>query len=132
MDLQFYASVAATVVQLPFWIVFMDIKQQIMSIDEYLMSMLLFNSVVFYFQSFTAYFLMSLISPITFSVASTAKRAFLIWFSILFFGNNVTLLSAMGTVFVVIGVFLYQRARHKESDERIQLLSQKELDKLPV
>ena len=67
-----------------------------------------------------------------YSVASTAKRAVLIWFSILVFGNNVTLLSAVGTFLVVIGVFLYHRARHKESAERLRLLAEKEMRELNI
>ena len=67
-----------------------------------------------------------------YSVASTAKRAVLIWFSILVFGNSVTLLSAIGTLLVVIGVFLYHRARHKESAERLRLLAEKEMRELNI
>eukprot|EP00795_Rhopilema_esculentum_P006853 gene6853-12450_t len=130
MDLQFYTSVAAVIVQLPFWLFFMDFGDSINGVDRHLVGVLLLNSVLFYFQSFTAYFLMSLISPITFSVASTAKRAVLIWFSVLVFGNSVTVLSAIGTVFVVVGVFLYHRARHKEAAERMRQLAEKEVKQL--
>ena len=110
-----------------------------------MVSMLLFNGVMFYAQSLFAYLLMSLISPVTFryckvcifvitvsnmivfffylvlfsfSVSNTVKRAVLIWFSVLVFGNKVTMLSAFGTCLVVAGVFMYQRARHIESKKR--------------
>ena len=39
------------------------------------------------------------------------KRALLIWLSVLWFGNNVTLLSGLGTLTVTFGVFLYNKAR---------------------
>lgn len=132
MELQFYTSIAATVVQLPFWVIFMDVGNQIQKIDGYLLAMLLFNSVLFYLQSFTAYFLMSLISPITFSVSSTAKRVVSIWFSVLLFGNKITIFSAVGTILVVIGVALYQRARHGEFKERTTRLAEKEMKKITV
>lgn len=48
------------------------------------------------------------------SVCNTVKRAIAIWLSVLVFGNEVTLLSGVGTTVVIIGVFLYNRARHYE------------------
>ena len=67
-----------------------------------------------------------------FSVASTAKRAVLIWFSVLVFGNSVTVLSGVGTALVVIGVFLYHRARHKDAAERMRQISEKEMRELNI
>lgn len=48
-------------------------------------------------------------------MANTAKRAFLITLSILLFGNPITLLSGLGTVFVITGVFLYIKAQQYDS-----------------
>lgn len=45
------------------------------------------------------------------SVANTAKRAFLIWVSVMLFGNEVTMLSGLGTAIVILGVLLYNKAR---------------------
>ena len=50
-----------------------------------------------------------------FSVANTAKRALLIWTSVLIFHNQVTIPSAVGTATVIVGVFLYQQALSFES-----------------
>ena len=44
-----------------------------------------------------------------FSVVNVVKRAFLIWISVLLFGNPVTLLSGLGTTIVTAGVLLYNR-----------------------
>ena len=62
-------------------------------------------------QSVMAYAVMGLISPVTQSVANTLKRALLIWLSILYFGNPVTWLSALGTAVCIAGVFAYNHAR---------------------
>lgn len=139
LELQFYTSVAATVVQMPFWFIFVDISTKFHNVDQYVASMLLFNAVIFYLQSLFAYSLMSLISPVTFSVSNTVKRAGLIWFSILVFGNKVTPLNLFGTFMVLCGVFLYQRARIVEQVKRELKISQELLDhgnkypsKLPV
>ena len=45
------------------------------------------------------------------SVANTAKRAFLIWLSVMLFGNEVTILSGLGTSIVISGVLLYNKAQ---------------------
>ena len=45
------------------------------------------------------------------SVANTLKRALLIWLSVLYFGNAVTWLSALGTGVCICGVFAYNHAR---------------------
>ena len=63
-----------------------------------------------------------------FSVSNTVKRAGLIWFSILVFGNKVTLLNLFGTVLVVAGVFLYQRARMMEQYKRDQMIVEEKLN----
>ncbi|XP_002160887.1 solute carrier family 35 member E2A isoform X1 [Hydra vulgaris] len=115
LELQFYTSVAAAIFQMPLWFLFMDIHSKLNMLDQYMVSMLLFNGFMFYAQSLFAYLLMSLISPVTFSVSNTLKRAVLIWFSVLVFGNKVTMLSALGTFLVVAGVLMYLRARHLES-----------------
>ena len=44
-------------------------------------------------------------------MCNTVKRALLIWLSVLWFGNKVTLLSGLGTLTVTFGVFLYNKAR---------------------
>ena len=98
---------------------------------------LLMNGVFFHGQTISAYYLMDYISPVThrclkalknnvicgliemplhqiilfvLSVANTGKRAFLIWTSILLFGNEVTFLSGLGTFIVILGVLLYNIA----------------------
>ena len=53
-----------------------------------------------------------------FSVANTGKRALLIWLSVLLFGNPVTFLSGLGTVIVILGVLLYNKAT--DIDSRIK------------
>lgn len=44
-------------------------------------------------------------------MANTVKRAFLIWMSIILFGNSITLLSGLGTVIVIAGVVIYNKVK---------------------
>ncbi|XP_034732476.1 solute carrier family 35 member E2A-like [Etheostoma cragini] len=116
LELQFYTSAAAVIMLIPAWVFLLDIpvigksgRSFIFSQDVVLL--LLFDGVLFHLQSVTAYALMGRISPVTFSVASTVKHAMLVWLSILVFNNQITIVSALGTVLVFIGVFLYNKAR---------------------
>ena len=58
-----------------------------------------------------------------FSVANTVKRAFLIWISVILFGNPVTFLSGMGTITVTVGVLLYTKA--KEHDHTLMQIRER-------
>jgi len=44
-------------------------------------------------------------------VANTVKRAFLIWMSIILFGNSITVLSGLGTIIVIAGVVIYNKVK---------------------
>jgi len=47
------------------------------------------------------------------------KRATAIWLSVLVYGNEITLLGGVGTVVVIVGVLLYNKARHYEQQQHL-------------
>lgn len=108
-EMQFYTSVASFVVTVPTMVILVD-SETITSMDLKMLSCLIVNGVFFHCQTIAAYYLMDYISPVTHSVANTGKRAFLIWTSVLLFGNQVTFLSGLGTAIVILGVLLYNIA----------------------
>lgn len=114
-ELQFYTSLASIVVQIPTTFLLVNISEflKTTSYKSYLAFIL--NGIFFHFQSITAYVLMDYINPVTHSVANTVKRAFLIWLSVILFGNPVTLLSGLGTVIVIVGVTLYNKAQQYDT-----------------
>lgn len=119
-ELQFYTSVSSFLLQIPSLIFLVDLShvwQSIRTEDNLLLTYIL-GGLSFHCQSYTEYILLSLISPVTHSVANTAKRAFLIWLSVIIFGNPVTTLSWIGTAFVITGVFLYNKARDISSKNK--------------
>ncbi|XP_033107647.1 solute carrier family 35 member E2A-like [Anneissia japonica] len=118
-ELQFYTSAAAVCLLIPSWYFFLGIPFRNGRPNPTLIVALIMDGFVFHLQSITAYALMGRISPVTHSVANTAKRALLIWLSVIVFNNPVTLLSGLGTVVVVIGVLLYNRARDYEQNHYI-------------
>ncbi|KAL5248365.1 hypothetical protein ACHWQZ_G017522 [Mnemiopsis leidyi] len=109
-ELQFYTSLSATCLQIPLWIL------TEMALPQWAdLPLLLIDGISFHLQSVTAYCLMNLISPVTHSVANTVKRGLLIWLSVMAFGNQVSLLSWLGTSLVIAGVFLYNEAKKKSA-----------------
>ncbi|XP_028849580.1 solute carrier family 35 member E2A [Denticeps clupeoides] len=115
-ELQFYTSAAAVIMLIPAWAFLLDLPAVGKGGTSFIFSqdivlLLLFDGVLFHLQSVTAYALMGRISPVTFSVASTVKHALSVWLSIIVFSNQITALSAVGTVLVFIGVLLYNKAK---------------------
>lgn len=129
-ELQYHTSLYSFVVQIPCLYFLIDWKSlysilasnNLGTVDPgYIIHMgmlYLFNGIFFHFQTITAYGLMDFISPVTHSVANTGKRALLIWLSVLLFGNPVTFLSGLGTLIVIFGVLLYNKAT--EIDKRLK------------
>lgn len=64
-ELQFYTSMAALVVLIPGSLFLVDFRSVLAHMDLHLLSALLFNGLLFHFQSITAYVLMDYISPVT-------------------------------------------------------------------
>ena len=115
INLQFYTSMGALLLQLPLMLYNHAgaLSRQEQAWSNELAFSLLLNGIAFHLQSVMAYAVMGLISPVSQSVANTLKRALLIWLSILYFGNAVTYLSALGTAVCIGGVFAYNHARRE-------------------
>lgn len=56
----------------------------------------IFNGTVHFGQNIIAFVLLSLVSPVTYSVASLVKRIFVIVMAIVWFGNKTTPVQAVG------------------------------------
>jgi len=115
-ELQFYTSMSSMLVQIPVSIILVDAA--CIRDNPWIILFFIMNGIFFHFQSISAYVLMDYISPVTHSVANTAKRAFLIWCSVMLFGNEITLLSGLGTAIVIGGVLLYNKAREIDLGRR--------------
>ncbi|XP_055023485.1 solute carrier family 35 member E2A [Misgurnus anguillicaudatus] len=137
-ELQFYTSAAAVIMLIPAWVFLMDLPligkgERNFRLSQDIVLLLLFDGVLFHLQSVTAYALMGRISPVTFSVASTVKHALSIWLSIIVFSNPITVVSAVGTVMVFVGVLLYNKAKQTQRDTLMQnALIQSESEQKPL
>jgi solute carrier family 35 protein E1 len=58
-------------------------------------------------QHLLAFSFLGLVSPLTYSVANSVKRIFIIGLSVVVFGNGVGILNAIGIVMSVFGVLCY-------------------------
>lgn len=86
--------------------------------DIYLPLEFLFNGVFHFAQNILAFVLLSLVSPVTYSVASLIKRVFVIVVAIVWFGSTTTPLQALGIGLTVLGLYLYDRTSDTSRADR--------------
>lgn len=78
-----------------------------------------FNGVSHFAQNILAFVLLSMISPVSYSVASLVKRVFVIVVAIVWFGSSTTSVQAIGIGLTFVGLYLYDRNSHDDvADQR--------------
>ena len=77
-----------------------------------------FNGMFHFAQNILAFVLLSLISPVTYSVASLIKRVFVILVAIVWFGSHTTSMQALGIALTFVGLYLYDRTSDTQKAER--------------
>ncbi|KAI8634408.1 TPT-domain-containing protein [Xylariaceae sp. FL1651] len=104
----------------------LDLSAQPNSFDHGRLTLeFLFNGTFHFGQNILAFVLLSLVSPVTYSVASLIKRVWVIVVAILWFGNSTTPLQAVGIALTFLGLYLYDRTNDtNKADRRARLLSQ--------
>lgn len=110
LEVQFFSSVTSVVILVPMCLLTVDLSLEGFGFVN--LFLFIINGVSFHMQTLLAFTLMSYISPVTYSVCNTLKRALLIWFSVLIFQNQVGYMSAIGTFMVIFGVLFYNQARN--------------------
>ncbi|KAI0406372.1 triose-phosphate transporter [Xylaria palmicola] len=93
----------------------------------------LFNGTFHFGQNILAFVLLSLVSPVTYSVASLIKRVWVIVVAILWFGNPTTPIQAVGIALTFLGLYLYDRTSDSnKADRRAQFLSKSSAGNVPL
>ena len=92
-----------------------------------------FNGIFHFAQNMLAFILLSLVSPVTYSVASLIKRVVVITFAIVWFGSRTTPVQAAGIALTFIGLYLYDRTSDaSKADRRARLDQLKSETLLPL
>ena len=84
----------------------------------------LFNGTFHFGQNIMAFILLSMISPVTYSVASLIKRVFVIVVAIVWFGNKTTPVQAVGIALTFLGLYLYDRISDAAKADRRAIVNQ--------
>ncbi|TPX53737.1 hypothetical protein PhCBS80983_g06194 [Powellomyces hirtus] len=117
MNLLFYSSGLAFIGMAPLW-AYSDAKAlfsfsplEVEAQLHQLFVLLLLNGLSHFFQNVLAFHLLSLVSPVTYSVASLIKRIIVICASIVWFGQAVDARQGLGITLTFFGLWVYQGAK---------------------
>ncbi|RDA86339.1 hypothetical protein CP532_4325 [Ophiocordyceps camponoti-leonardi (nom. inval.)] len=77
-----------------------------------------FNGVFHFSQNMLAFILLSMVSPVTYSVASLIKRVFVIVMAIVWFRSPTTPVQAVGIALTFLGLYLYDRSNESNKADR--------------
>ncbi|KAL7928693.1 triose-phosphate transporter family domain-containing protein [Trichoderma chlorosporum] len=85
----------------------------------------IFNGVFHFGQNIIAFILLSMVSPVTYSVASLIKRVFVIVMAIIWFRSPTTNMQAVGIALTFLGLYLYDRtSESNKADRSARLMTQ--------
>ena len=111
LNLLYYSSGASFLFLLPVWFYWDAPAALAVAPSSHLVGLVFANAVTHFGQNMFAFTIMTLVSPVTYSIASLFKRVVIIVSAILYFGTNVSLLNAIGLVLTFGGLYLYNSAR---------------------
>ncbi|KAG6017046.1 hypothetical protein E4U43_002450 [Claviceps pusilla] len=85
----------------------------------------IFNGVFHFAQNMLAFVLLSMVSPVTYSVASLIKRVFVIVLAIIWFRSPTTPIQAVGIALTFLGLYMYDRtSESNKADRRARLMTE--------
>ena len=106
---------------LPIWIVY-DLKTLVYEaisgeaepMSYKVMSLLVLDGILSWLQNIVAFSVLSIVTPLTYAVASASKRIFVIAVTLFILGNPVTGLNIFGMTLAISGVLCYNKAKYDQ------------------
>ena len=93
----------------------------------------IFNGTFHFGQNIIAFVLLSMVSPVTYSVASLIKRVFVVVIAIIWFQNKTTKIQGLGIALTFFGLYLYDRtSESNRADRTAKMMDIKEESILPL
>eukprot|EP00048_Salpingoeca_helianthica_P003030 m.63094 g.63094 ORF g.63094 m.63094 type:complete len:319 (+) comp12449_c0_seq1:17-973(+) len=124
LTLLLIVSRAAIVLLIPIWlfvegphVVWGDGWDKMDASPKLIFYELLGNAICNLLQSVAAFMFLSMVTPVTYSVANVTKRIVVIVSSMLFFRNPVTLWNVFGMTLASLGIVMYNFAKRREPPE---------------
>ncbi|KAF5001453.1 hypothetical protein FGRMN_1049 [Fusarium graminum] len=148
LNLLCYSSGMAFVITLPIWFWSegfsllmnfyhegsVDLNEQPDSMDHGRLTLeFIFNGVFHFAQNILAFILLSMVSPVTYSVASLIKRVFVIVLALVWFRSPTTPIQGVGIALTFLGLYLYDRTKSgNKADQKAQSMQNNRSSLLPV
>jgi solute carrier family 35, member E1 len=109
-----------------------DLSSKPNSLDHgRLMLEFVFNGTFHFGQNILAFVLLSLVSPVTYSVASLIKRVFVIVIAIIWFKNSPTFIQGVGIALTFLGLYLYDRtSESSKADRKARMMADVKVESL--
>lgn len=94
------------------------------SITYNIVGLSIIDGILSWLQNIIAFSVMSIVTPLTYAVASASKRIFVIAITLFILGNPVTGLNIFGMTLAIFGVLSYNMAKYKQKQlqKKIALL----------
>lgn len=83
-----------------------------------ILGLLFLDGILNWFQNIIAFSVLSIVTPLTYAVASASKRIFVIAVTLFVLGNPVTWLNIFGMTMAILGVLCYNNAKYKQRLEK--------------
>lgn len=119
LSLLYIITKFALLISLPTWF-YMDFLSIIRThaLSANIIAYLILDGFLTFLQNVIAFTVLSLVSPLTYSVCNSSKRIFVIIISLITMKNPITFTNSFGMSVAVIGVLLYNRAKHEQNKSK--------------
>ncbi|XP_068676440.1 solute carrier family 35 member E1-like [Montipora foliosa] len=119
-------AIVGSAMLLPFWAL-CDLRRIIIVIQSgeqemlWLLVILTINGFLNFAQNIVAFTVLSMVTPLSYSVAASMKRILVITVSVVLLRNPVGVVNVLGMLVAIFGVFLYNKAKYEANRRKHEL-----------